>query len=203
MPIETKWDRDPRELGTVQTPGEITIESLTAERDVYYKGRSATGAASCSRPLGINVAAMKGEHRLTDDPSASKPPCCLTQHQALCSCVTAKITDITESQTNAGSFPWKWCIVEIQIEGMDACVQNTWQQKWHYNFQWWECSSKLLKVGSESGLLWEESQLETALQSRQQSSITIPLAFEGHESLTLVRNPRLKKANILLPIESF
>lgn len=82
---------------------------------------------------------------------------------------------------------------------MHMCIMPD-NRVWHYNCL--ECSCKLLKVGSDSGLLWEESQLESA-QSRQQSSITITEAFEGNETLILLRNPKLEKANILLLLGSF
>lgn len=99
MPKETKWDRDPSELGAVQTPGEITIESPTTEHeDAIHEGRRGTGAVSCSRPLVITTAAMKGEHKLTDDPQPQDHPA------ALHSCpthsapqVSARITDMTVS----------------------------------------------------------------------------------------------------------
>lgn len=129
MPKETKWDRDPSERGTVQTPGEISSESPTTEhKDAILEGRRGIGAASCSRPLGITVAAMNGE--LTDDPQPQDHPAALhscTKHSA--PQVSAKITDITELRTNAGSFPWRWCTAELQIwKGSDAHVHNARQQ---------------------------------------------------------------------------
>lgn len=109
----------------MQTPGDITIESPTTEHeDAIHEGRRGTGAVSCSRPLGITMAAMKGEHELRDDPQSQDHPAalhsCLT-HSA--PPVSARITDMTEFQTNAGSFPWKWCTVELQMEGI-GCTRT-------------------------------------------------------------------------------
>lgn len=53
-------------------------------------------------------------------------------------------------------------------------------------------------VGSDLGLLQEQSGLENARYNRQQSNITISLVFEGNETLMLVRKQEPKKANLLL-----